>query len=491
MNKNLRIIGIISLPLLVLAALSLLRYTKTSWAQQNNCNQETQTCSLVVDGQAGGIMGADGRIYTPSSDSSSNSSSNTSTTNNSSNNNSATTSQNIVVGVCDGTEKTAGNSNRAYHGGSVKQGVIDTSNNIGSNTEVNLRSLASTDPRDISTCIRQAADAGEKVINLSVAMQYSGTTPLYCNGSTIADSVNYAASKGSVIVMAAGNGLNNQFGTKVVTTCDKPDGVIVVGGTNADGTPFGFQGSAVDVYLKGVDIKITNYPNVNEGTSHTAPQVSALVAAMLKSSPTLTASQIVDIIKSSGNVNSKGALIVDFQKALDKAKASIKLTTPQDIQTYLELLAAVAKTGVYKDSKDSFKDLQDLAKKIGDPTNGTLANFFGEINKVKTDNKKLEALLASIQVLENKKNLAKTAILNLKCSAGNEANANSLAKILSANALDPKFNDSLPTNAKVDFGVDFNNSTTVNLTVNNNKTKICAYLEKNNEKLKTLGRLLS
>lgn len=149
---------------------------------------------------------------------------------------------------------------------------------------------------DIISGIMWAADNGANIINLSLGMdEYS---------KSIEDAINYAYSKGVVIVAATGNdskgvsypaALNHVIG---VAATDENDNV-------ADFSNFGPE---VDVAAPGVNILSTT-PNTKvdpdlalnydlmTGTSMASPQVAGLVALILSQNPSLTPDEVETILK--------------------------------------------------------------------------------------------------------------------------------------------------------------------------------------------------
>jgi thermitase len=150
---------------------------------------------------------------------------------------------------------------------------------------------------DTSAAIIYAADRGARVINISLG--WTGFT------STMQNAVNYAWNKGLVIVASAGNyassdpiypaALNNVVG---VSATDQYDNL----------TGWSSYGSSVDVSAPGVSI----YTTANgggcryaSGTSFSSPITAGLAGLIFSLNPSLTNSQVVDLIKN--NADDRGS----------------------------------------------------------------------------------------------------------------------------------------------------------------------------------------
>ncbi|NWJ44822.1 MAG: S8 family serine peptidase [Chloroflexi bacterium] len=161
--------------------------------------------------------------------------------------------------------------------------------------------------------ITQAADAGARIINLSLG------GPNY--SKAMAESIKYAQSKGAIIVAASGNAANG-----VAEYPAAYDGVIAVAATdeNNNAAKFSSFGSWVSVAAPGTNILTTNinwpgtafnkgnpyltddafghnrdsgdYTVVN-GTSFSAPIVAGVISLMLEVNPNLSAEQVKSILQ--------------------------------------------------------------------------------------------------------------------------------------------------------------------------------------------------
>jgi subtilisin family serine protease len=151
---------------------------------------------------------------------------------------------------------------------------------------------------DMATAITDAADAGARVINMSV-----GSTS---SSPTTQAAVDYAVGRGSLVVAAAGNcGITS-------TTCPTANStnfpaaypnVLAVGATDANDQPASFStaGSYVAVSAPGARI-LSTYPMnrtstvpgyaLFSGTSMATPHVSGLAALLLSGVPSATVAQL-------------------------------------------------------------------------------------------------------------------------------------------------------------------------------------------------------
>jgi thermitase len=142
----------------------------------------------------------------------------------------------------------------------------------------------------VANALIWAADHGARVANLS----YSFT-----NSATVKSAAQYFQQKGGVVVMSSGN--NATFDP----TADNPY-VLTVSATNAyDGiTSWSNTGNNVDLSSPGESILTTanggGYRWAS-GTSFSAPIVAGVAALVLSANPSLSASQVQNILKSSAD----------------------------------------------------------------------------------------------------------------------------------------------------------------------------------------------
>lgn len=219
----------------------------------------------------------------------------------------------------------------------------------------------------IATGVRGAADAGAKVINLSLGGGSIGS-------NSLRTAIEYAVSKGAVIVVAAGNdgasangGNPDPFAQSVLALGG--GNVIIAGSVDSSGLRSSFSnaaGTSQNSYLMalGEDLCCSykddsierfssggrNYVYVSSGTSFAAPQISGAVALLADYFPTLTGAQIVDILLrtasdagASGTDNSYGRGILDIGSAINTPLGTTSLagsTTAVALDSSLGTLSA-------------------------------------------------------------------------------------------------------------------------------------------------------
>ena len=173
-----------------------------------------------------------------------------------------------------------------------------------------IRAVPDGDERDkdVANAIRYAVDNGAQVVNMSFGKGFSP------NREYVNEAIEYAHSKGVLLVHAAGNSAentdeaknfpNDKFGKKG----DWPHW-IEVGASSWGGSEENFVGvfsnygkKSVDVFAPGVAIYSTKpgdeYENA-DGTSMASPVTAGLAAMLLSYYPDLKADQLKDIIMKS------------------------------------------------------------------------------------------------------------------------------------------------------------------------------------------------
>lgn len=200
--------------------------------------------------------------------------------------------------------------------------------------------------KDIALAIRYAVDNGARVINMSFGKGYSPEK------HWVDDAVNYAASKGVLLVHAAGNSKKNidiedNFpNPRLAATNSRAKNYITVG-ASGDPSNGGLTASfsnygkdQVDVFAPGVQIYSTipggnTYGNA-QGTSMASPVVAGVAALIFEYYPGLNAEQVKELIELSAvapdaDVNipgtSKKAPLIDISRTggIVNAYEAIKL----------------------------------------------------------------------------------------------------------------------------------------------------------------------
>ncbi|NPV91558.1 MAG: S8 family serine peptidase, partial [Firmicutes bacterium] len=186
-------------------------------------------------------------------------------------------------------------------------------------------------PSDAAEGIYYAVDHGAKVINMS----FGGSG----SSQTIQNAVDYALTRGVLLVAAVGNDYNSTVNYPAACS-----GVVGVGATDSDDNRCSFSNynSYVDLTAPGYDIPSTveNSYYLGEGTSASAPHVAGLAALVWSGNPTLSASGITDILQntavdlgSSGRDNYFGYGRINAYAALSSAVTPITINSLTPDQT--------------------------------------------------------------------------------------------------------------------------------------------------------------
>ena len=142
----------------------------------------------------------------------------------------------------------------------------------------------------ITTGVRYAVDNGAKIINLSLG----GASPC---GIQWQGAVDYANSKGTVVVVSAGNDSRDSAGYSPASC----NGVITVASTTSSDSRSSFSnfGSSVEIAAPGSSILSTlpgNRYGSKSGTSMASPHIVGVAALLLATIPGITPGQVRDCL---------------------------------------------------------------------------------------------------------------------------------------------------------------------------------------------------
>ena len=180
-------------------------------------------------------------------------------------------------------------------------------------------------------------------------------------GTTTQNAINGAISRGTTVVVAAGNSNANVSGF----TPGNCNGVISVAATDINGSRASFSnyGSLIDVSAPGVNIQSTlnsgsqgpgseSYANYN-GTSMASPHVAGVVALMQAAAPSpLTPAQVEQVLKDTARAlpgscsGGCGAGIINAKAAVDAVSGGNPDPDPDPEPGDTVLTKGVAKTGL-------------------------------------------------------------------------------------------------------------------------------------------------
>ncbi|BAH38386.1 MAG TPA: peptidase S8 [Gemmatimonas aurantiaca] len=169
-----------------------------------------------------------------------------------------------------------------------------------------VRAVPDGDERDpdIARAVRYAVDNGAQIINMSFGKAWSPQKPV------VDSAMRYAASKGVLLVHAAGNDSENNdvspsFPSSVTVEGARVETWIEVGASSWKGkdklaaTFSNYGKSRVDLFAPGDDI-LSTVPGGGvkreSGTSMAAPVVSGVAALLMAYFPNLTAAQVKEIL---------------------------------------------------------------------------------------------------------------------------------------------------------------------------------------------------
>ncbi len=154
----------------------------------------------------------------------------------------------------------------------------------------------------VTAAIRYAVDNGADIINLSLGSQ-PGTSA--ASVAPMGAAIDYAASNGVVVVVAAGNHGIDLASLPVYPASFNRPNMIVVGASSPSDTRASFSNygaGIVDVYAPG-ELILSTVPGDDfrfmSGTSQASPAVAATVALVMQTVPEATVAEVIDTVVSS------------------------------------------------------------------------------------------------------------------------------------------------------------------------------------------------
>jgi len=188
-----------------------------------------------------------------------------------------------------------------YHGTGVSGVIAAVTNNnyeIAGVAQVKLMALEALGPNgegsstNTSKAIQWAADRGARIINLSL-----GTNTTLIGPTDIEMAINYAWSKGALVIAAAGNS-----GTNSLDYPASLPNVVSVGAVDKSGNRASFSNYAngLQFTAPGVEIQTLDGgglpPHYLDGTSLATPFVSGVAALLLSFDPSLTNVELWNVL---------------------------------------------------------------------------------------------------------------------------------------------------------------------------------------------------
>ena len=170
-----------------------------------------------------------------------------------------------------------------------------------------LRAIPNGDERDkdVANAIRYAVDNGAQIINMSFGKRFSP------DKQVVDEAIQYAESKGVLLIHAAGNSAHNNDevvhypSEKITSTDSRVNNMLVVGAADWKGGAqlaasfSNFGKTSVDVFAPGVDI-LSASPNQKyeeaSGTSMAAPVTTGIAALVMSYFPGLSAVEVKSIL---------------------------------------------------------------------------------------------------------------------------------------------------------------------------------------------------
>jgi hypothetical protein len=199
---------------------------------------------------------------------------------------------------------------------------------------------------NIAQAIRDAADGGAKIINLSVTVSE--------NSSVLEAAVNYAVGKGVLLVAAVGNSAPNPVwwpaayaGVMAVAATDRSDQRAYYSQTGAVdiAAPGGLSGQLIHSTWPAGIVCPTGGPNYCTafGTSMSAAHVSGVAALVWATRPELSLVQVRNLLLETARRT--GALNTDLGAGRLDAEAAVRWAVRSDMQPSLFQIAGLVETG--------------------------------------------------------------------------------------------------------------------------------------------------
>jgi hypothetical protein len=269
----------------------------------------------------------------------------------------------VVVGqdVCKDDRPLCASADDENGHGTAVTGIIAAATNdgigmagLGWNTQViDFKVLDDTgngNTADEATGIYEAVSAGAKVINMSFASLPCSADPTGCGPNTDEqEAVEYAISRGVVVVAAAGNAQPGQSpSTEPLYPAGYPGVLSVAASTDqgtvnpANGGPaldFSEYGNAANIAAPGIGVLSTwwdgNYA-VESGTSFAAPHVAAAAALVLAANPSLSGPQVATILRQTASPLTPGGTKIDggFLNVGAAVEAAVSGNIPRTLDGY-------------------------------------------------------------------------------------------------------------------------------------------------------------
>ncbi|MGC8626427.1 MAG: S8 family serine peptidase [Acidimicrobiales bacterium] len=265
----------------------------------------------------------------------------------------------VVIGpdVCRADDPLCASPNDNYHHGTAVAGIIAAATNdgigmAGLGWDTKVLSIKVLDDEgdgntmDVATGIYDAVNAGARVINMSFSNEPCSTSPSDCGPDVDEQrAVEYALSRGVVVVAAAGN-----YGSSEPVYPASYPGVLSVAASTdqgsvdpANGGPyldFSEYGNAANIAAPGVNILSTWYDGnyaVESGTSFAAPHVAAAAALVIAADPAISGPQVATLLQVSASPLALGSSPINggFLNVGAAVEAAAAHRVPEALDGYL------------------------------------------------------------------------------------------------------------------------------------------------------------